>query len=231
MGPFAPVRRAGARAIVGRVTPEPERTVTDEPASPVISPEGRRLLLTWARSAVEAAVRRRRPPLPADAELTDELRAPGSAFVTLTERGELRGCMGRLDDDAPAWENVVSAAASAAMGDPRFEPVAPDELPSVRLEVSVLGPAVEIADPGAFDPERHGVVVERGMRRALLLPQVAREQGWGREETLAAVCWKAGLDIDAWRDPRTRLEVFTATVFGEEDGAAPAACTRTSAPS
>ncbi len=169
---------------------------------------------------MSAAAERLPPPVVDEAALPDELRASGAAFVTITRDGGLRGCMGRLDPEAPAWENVIAAAAMAAVRDPRFRPVAPSELPSLRLEVSILSPAVAIASAAEFAPGRHGIVVERGGRRALFLPQVAREQGWGREETLAAVCSKAGLDPGAWRAAGTRLEVFTATVFGDAGDAA-----------
>jgi AmmeMemoRadiSam system protein A len=185
--------------------------------APAISVEGRGALLTWARACLAAAVERRAAPWIDDDAVPPELRVAGSAFVTLTEAGELRGCMGRLDGTASAWSNVSAAAAMAATRDPRFLPVSADELDRIDLEVSVLGPFEDIPAPEWFDPLVHGIVAERGLRRGLLLPQVAREQGWGREETLAAVCWKAGLDPDAWRDPGTRLQVFTATVFGEDD--------------
>ena len=105
----------------------------------------------------------------------------------------------------------------AAVGDPRFPPVKPDEVGDIRLEISVLGPAVEIADPERFEPGVHGIIVEQGPTRGLLLPQVAQEYGWGRRQMLEAACWKAGLPCDAWRDPATRLFVFTASVFAEPE--------------
>lgn len=157
---------------------------------------------------------------PIGADVTAELEAPAAAFVTLTVDGELRGCMGRLDAERPLWENVRDAAIAAAIGDPRFPPVEPEEVPGVRIEVSVLGPMVEIPDPGAFEADRHGVVVEAAGRRALLLPKVAKEQGWDEATTLAAVCRKAGLPPDAWRRPGARLWVFEAEDFGEAEWAA-----------
>jgi AmmeMemoRadiSam system protein A len=192
----------------------------DVEEGPPVSSSSRRALLALARAAVEAAVARGVPPpgpTIADGEFPEDLRRPFPAFVTLTEDGDLRGCMGRLDEEAPVWENVVAAAATAAVGDPRFEPVDVRELASIAFEISVLSAPVEISDPELFDPSRHGIIVERGPRRGLLLPQVAREHGWDRRETLEAACWKAGLAPDAWRDPDTRLSVFTATVFGEAE--------------
>ncbi len=154
--------------------------------------------------------------------VAEELVLPAAAFVTLTLDGELRGCMGRLDAERPLWENVRDAAIAAAIGDPRFLPLAPEEVPAVRIEVSILGPMTEIADPSAFDASRHGIVVEASGRRALLLPKVAREQGWDEATTLAAVCRKAGLAPDAWRRPEARLFVFEAEDFGEAEWSAAA---------
>ena len=90
-----------------------------------------------------------------------------------------------------------------------------DELAAIELEVSVLDPPVELPDPSGFVAGRHGIVVERGMRRALLLPQVATEQGWDEVQMLEAVCRKANLPADAWRDASTRLSVFDSTCFDE----------------
>jgi uncharacterized protein (TIGR00296 family) len=87
----------------------------------------------------------------------------------------------------------------------------------LELEVSVLEPPVDIPDASKFEAGRHGIVVERGMRRALLLPQVAGEMGWGSVEMLDAVCRKAGLPGDAWKDRATRLSVFEASYFGETE--------------
>ena len=152
--------------------------------------------------------------------VADELARPAAAFVTLTLAGELRGCMGRLDTGRPLWENVRDAAIAAAIGDPRFPPLGPEEVPAVRIEVSILGPMTEIADPSAFEADRHGIVVEAAGRRALLLPKVAKEQGWDEATTLAAVCRKAALPPDAWRWPEARLWVFEAEDFGEAEWAA-----------
>ena len=88
----------------------------------------------------------------------------------------------------------------------------------------MLGPAVPLADPSAFRPGIDGLIVERGLRRGLLLPEVATDQGWGAREMLAATCWKAGLPMNTWRDPETRVLAFRTARIGEadaSDGAAP----------
>jgi AmmeMemoRadiSam system protein A len=148
---------------------------------------------------------------------TAPLAEPGAAFVTLHEQGELRGCIGLLRFEMPLWINVREAAAAAALDDPRFNPVQEREVAGLELEVSVLEPPVEIPDASHFVAGRHGIVVERGGRRALFLPQVAGEMGWGAEQMLDAVCRKAGLPSDAWRDRGTKLSTFEASYFDAKD--------------
>jgi hypothetical protein len=166
-------------------------------------------LLDLARRAVRAAVDGNPAPA-ADTARHPWLERPSDAFVTLTERGELRGCMGTLEAGMPLGQAIVRAAGMAATRDPRFPPVLPPELERLHLEVSVLAPPAPLDDPADFVPGRDGIVVEARGRRALLLPQVATEMGWGTAEMLDAVCLKAGLRADAWRDPATRLLAFGA---------------------
>lgn len=183
----------------------------------MLSSEEQRKLLCWARQTIEAAVRGASKIKIPEAELTDALRAPHGAFVTLKKRGELRGCIGKMDFERPLWENAIKAAVSSALEDPRFTPVQPEELTDIRLDISVLNPPEVLPHVEQFDPQRHGIIVEKGWNHALLLPKVAQEYGWGAEKTLETVCLKAGLRADAWRDPATRLQVFTAFDFGEAD--------------
>lgn len=173
------------------------------------TPVGERLrhLLGIAREAVVAAVEGRPAPQP-DLAAHPADGEPADAFVTLTEDRRLRGCMGTLGAGEPVATAVTSAAAMAATRDPRFWPVTAAELARLRIEVSVLTPTQPLAAPDAFVPGRHGIIVEARGRRALLLPQVATEMGWGTTDMLEAVCEKAGLRPDAWRDPDTALLVF-----------------------
>jgi AmmeMemoRadiSam system protein A len=184
---------------------------------PDLSPDERATLLTLARGCVEAAAAGLPLPILPDEQLTPALRAPRAAFVTLRDRhGELRGCIGDLDDARPTWENVRTAARGATVRDPRFYPVAPAEVPDLVVDVNVLGDAADLPDPADFDPVRLGVIVSRDGRRALLLPNVGPPLGWDARKTLDAVCQKAGLPADAWRRDGTRLLVFATTEFGED---------------
>ncbi len=175
----------------------------------------RRALLALARRALEAAVR----GVP-DADALPEsapLRQPGGAFVTLRSHGTLRGCIGHVTADRPLAEVVARVAASAATEDPRFPPVPADELPELEVEISVLTEAVPLAsrDPGEIRPGQDGVIVRRGWRQGVLLPQVAVDHGWAGEAFLTAACRKAGLPPEAWRAPDCQLFVFQADVFAE----------------
>jgi AmmeMemoRadiSam system protein A len=172
-------------------------------------------LLRWARQTIEGSVRGEKPtPVPTD-EPSPELCAPHAAFVTLKKRGELRGCIGRMDFARPVWENVISAAISSALEDPRFDPVRPEELPELRLEISILEPPVELKRFEDYDARRHGIIIEKGLHHALFLPKVAQEYGWDEQETLEKLCWKASLPPNAWRDPDARLKIFSAFDFAE----------------
>jgi len=137
------------------------------------------------------------------------------AFVSLHRHGALRGCIGHVEGDRPLAELVGEMAVAAASQDPRFPPVSEDELDGLTVEVSILSPPVP-ARPEAVVPGEHGVILRRGGRMGVFLPQVATEQGWDRPTLLAMLCRKAGLPEDSWRDPGVRLEVFRAQVVHED---------------
>lgn len=170
-------------------------------------------LLSLARRALEARVGGQSPPAPEQGGVLDE---PRGAFVTIRRDGELRGCLGRIAVDAPLAETVADLSASVSDSDPRFNPVAPAELDEIDVEISVLTPEREVHSMSQIEPGRHGVIVEQGYRRGLLLPQVAVEQGWDAETFVSQTCRKAGLPPDAWRRG-ARIYVFEAEVFGEDE--------------
>jgi AmmeMemoRadiSam system protein A len=182
---------------------------------PPVNAEEQRALLRWVRVTIEAAVRGQSLMEIPEGELTDQLCAPHGVFVTLKKNRELRGCIGKMDFDQPLWANALEAAVASALEDPRFPPVLPEEMPEITIEISILNPPVDLPRPELFDPLRQGIIVQRGLCHALLLPKVAQEERWDATKTFEAVCWKAGLPRDAWRDPATHLQVFTAFDFGE----------------
>lgn len=177
-----------------------------------LSEDDRRVLLHLARQAiVEAVVHNRLPPSVA---FSGVLAMPAGVFVTLHRRGQLRGCIGMIEPSEPLAEAVVRCALSAALQDPRFSGLTPEEIPGLEIEVSVLSPLFRIR-PEEVEVGRHGLVASKGPQRGVLLPQVATEHGWGRETFLAETCRKAGLAPDAWRDPGTELRAFTTEIVSE----------------
>ncbi len=132
-------------------------------------------------------------------------------FVSLHRQGALRGCIGHVTGDRPLAALVGEMAVAAASQDPRFPPVAEDELDGLDVEISLLSPP-EPAVADTVVPGEHGVILRRGGRMGVFLPQVAPEQGWDRRTLLSMLCRKAGLPDGAWRDPASRLEVFRAQV-------------------
>ncbi len=144
---------------------------------------------------------------------SDTLREPHGAFVTLTLRGRLRGCIGHIVGDAPLFETIAAMAEAAAFDDPRFAPLSREEFDHVAVEISVLSPLAPCPDASQVTVGRHGLLVRRGGRSGLLLPQVPVEWGWDRETFLDQTCRKAGMEPGCWREPGTTLYWFEAEVF------------------
>jgi AmmeMemoRadiSam system protein A len=169
-------------------------------------------LLGLARRVLNAGVRGEPLPAPECGGVLDDHCA---AFVSIHKQGDLRGCLGRLDAGWPLSRLIAHLSFEVAHADPRFTPVQPAELELLDLELSILTPEREIGDLTEIVIGRHGVIVESGGRRALLLPQVAVEYGWDARAFVEHTCLKAGLRRDAWRDGR--IYAFEAEVFGEHD--------------
>ena len=137
-------------------------------------------------------------------------------FVTLKKHGELRGCIGRMVPDRPLATLVGAMALQAAFEDPRFRPVTLDEVPKLEVEISVLTPMKPVLGPSEIVVGRDGVLLQKGGRSAVFLPQVAPEQGWQRDEMLDNLARKAGLPDKAWREG-ARFSTFQALVFSEAE--------------
>jgi uncharacterized protein len=171
----------------------------------------RELLLRIARAAIAGHVG---AGAPATIDAGEMSRRLGGAFVTLHRGNDLRGCIGHIEADEPLPEVVARCAVEACSSDPRFPPVTAAELPEIEIELSLLGPLEPIEGPADIEVGRHGLVVERGWHRGLLLPQVATERKWDSEKFVAQTCHKAGLPPDAWRHG-AKVWRFEAEVFGE----------------
>ncbi|MBO3802368.1 MAG: TIGR00296 family protein [Candidatus Brockarchaeota archaeon] len=189
-----------------------------------LSDEDCKLIVSLARKAITDYLEKGvQAPVPEGAPF--HLKEKCGVFVTLhSVRGKkrsLRGCIGFPEPVKPLLEAVIDAAISAAVRDPRFEPLNERELDEIEVEVSVLTPPELIkAAPQEIARKieigRDGLIAEKGWNRGLLLPQVPVEEKWDVEEFLMYTCLKAGLEPDCWWDPRTKFYSFQAIVFGEE---------------
>ena len=180
----------------------------------MLTAQQRAKLLEVARASLRHAVGTGpKPSLNTD---DADLARKSGAFVTLKEAGQLRGCIGHIEPRLPLIKTVCEMAEAAALEDPRFPPVEAPEEPHIHIEVSVMSPIEPVPDLELIEVGRHGLVVEQGPHRGLLLPQVAPEWGWDRDEFLQHTCRKAGLPMDAHRHG-AKVYWFEAEVFGEED--------------
>ena len=182
-------------------------------------------LVRLARKAVEEYLEtRKHSPVPDN--IPEKLKQPCGVFVTINNivngEKELRGCIGYPYPTDPLVQAVIQSAISAATEDPRFYPLSPKELDKVVFEVSVLTPPQKIETkrpkeyPSKIKVGEDGLIVERGMYKGLLLPQVPVEWKWDEEEFLCQCCIKAGLPADNWLLEGTKLYRFQALIFEEE---------------
>ncbi len=182
-----------------------------------LTPEHKRRLMEIAKKTIRDYVLKHEVYEP---QVSDQrLARVEGAFVTVHKQGRLRGCIGNIIGRQPLYLTVRDMAISAVSKDPRFNPVTPQELDQLDIEISVLSRPVEIKDPRKIEMGVHGVIVSQGpFHQGVFLPQVATETGWNREQFMSNLCaHKAGLPEDAWKDPKTRIQIFTANVFSETD--------------
>ena len=178
------------------------------------TPADKKLMLALARETIRRYLDTGAVPLARG--FSPSLERPQGAFVTLRKRGALRGCIGQMTPDRPLRVLVGSMALAAAFEDPRFEKVMPGELKDLDLEISILTPFKEVAGPQAIIVGRDGVLLQKGGRSAVFLPQVATEEHWTRDEMLDNLCLKGGMPAGCWRSG-ARLSAFQADVFKEGD--------------
>ncbi len=176
----------------------------------------RAALLRLARQTVTAHLDGREPTVPGAGELPATLRSDGACFVTLQNRGRLRGCIGNMEANGPLCRAVIRNAVSACQ-DHRFvkNPVTAREVDELHIEISYLTPMIKAKSTDEVIVGRHGMLISLEGRRGVLLPQVAYERGWTRQEFLEQVCRKASLPANAWKRPEAEIYLFEAEVFGE----------------
>ena len=189
---------------------------TEEESSDVgLSPKDKTTLMNIARTTIEDCVKGEKvPDFEIDSPILKEKRG---AFVTIHEHGQLRGCIGYIEAIKPLYLTIREMAQAAALNDPRFRPVSPQELSSLDLEISVLTPLRKIKEVSEIQVGKHGVLLKKGYQQGVFLPQVATEQGWDRTTFLNELCHKAGIsDPNCWREKDAELYIFSAEVFEEE---------------
>jgi len=193
-------------------------SVSSEQSNAELGKNQQKRLLEIARQSVEDYINNGKTP-----DITESdpiLNQYLGAFVTLKENGELRGCIGVFtgDIEEPLYRIVAEMAISAAVDDPRFNPVTKNELNKLEYEISVLSPLQKVGSSKDIELGKHGVRIRNGSRSGVFLPQVATENNWGLDTFMSTLCTqKAGLPADCWRDPKTEIYVFTAQVFDEND--------------
>lgn len=183
----------------------------------------RAALLVLARRSLRGALTNKfsRPPMDG-LTLTARARRPQGVFVSLYyarlsghSRGKLRGCTGTIKPERPLFQDVMRYTRAAARADTRTSRVSPAELDQIQIEIAAISPPRKIAGPGEIVLGKHGVIIERGDRRATFLPHVPPDRKWDLPRTLNNLSLKAGLPEGAWREKGTRLKIFTAQVWSE----------------
>ncbi|NLO91979.1 MAG: AmmeMemoRadiSam system protein B [Elusimicrobia bacterium] len=198
----------GYGAVAFTASPKPQ-----PPASP-FSEQAQQALLSAARQAIQSGFGGAEFS-PAPLSELPELNLPFPMFVTLTQNGRLRGCIGTTKALASALDSARYYARMAAFSDPRFSPLVPPELQSTRIEISALSEPARVESPDAITPGRHGVILRNGEKQGLFLPQVWKELP-AKEKFLEELCvQKAGLPGNCWRDKNTELYVFEDYAFSD----------------
>jgi AmmeMemoRadiSam system protein A len=180
-----------------------------------LSQKEKKFLLDYARLIISS--RANNNTLDKQKVFSKSLKQSLGVFVTLYKNGQLRGCIGYVDGVKALQHAVEEMAEAAAFNDPRFPSVDKSEVDELEIEISVLSPVHTIKDIGEIEVGNHGLIIEQQMRRGLLLPQVAVEYNWNTHTFLEQTCQKAGLPSSAWKDPSTKIQIFSAEIFSEKD--------------
>ncbi|OVE74247.1 hypothetical protein BVX94_00960 [bacterium B17] len=185
--------------------------------SPGLSDSEKETLFEIAEDTLEWCVKGAEKPFSFEKyKITKKMKVFTATFVTLKIKGRLRGCIGSLSPVAPMYKSVHENAVLASMRDHRFRPVAAAELKLLNVHISLLSPIISIPSADDFKLGEHGIIIEKGMYRAVYLPEVATEQKWTKEETLSSLSMKAGMSNDSWKKG-AKFKVFSSVVLSKED--------------
>ncbi|MFA6334987.1 MAG: AmmeMemoRadiSam system protein B [Bacteroidales bacterium] len=187
-----------------------EKSVSDNDFQ--LSDKDKAALLNIAWESVKSAVLQGKKEKINPDDYSATLKTKCGAFVTLNNKGRLRGCIGRMTGDFPLYKMVQEMAISAALYDYRFHSVRPEELANIDLEISILSPLRKIDDIAEIQIGKHGIYIENGVDSGVFLPQVATDTGWSKEEFLGHCARdKAGLGWSGWKT--ADIYIFTATIL------------------
>ncbi|MFZ1291869.1 MAG: AmmeMemoRadiSam system protein A [Melioribacteraceae bacterium] len=181
-----------------------------------LTPQEKKMLIALAHFSIESGFRPTSKTLPTSEEFPI-LKTNAGAFVTITINHKLRGCIGYIQSEDELSKTVMDAAYQAAFHDPRFEPLSEIEFSKIKLEISILSEAFPLNNYNEIILGKHGLILEENGRKALLLPQVPIEHKLDKEQYLSALCRKAGLSEEYWKEKNLNLKAFTATIFSETD--------------
>ena len=182
-----------------------------------ISQEEKQILLKTARDTIKSLFNPNMELKELNIDEHPVFASKSGAFVTLTQNKNLRGCIGYIISDRPLYQTVKDAAIQAATSDPRFPSLNVNEIDKIELEISILSEPFPLNNYDEIIVGKHGLILDEGNYRGLLLPQVPIEHNLNKEEYLGALCQKAGLYADYWKEKQLKLKAFTATVFSEEN--------------
>ena len=180
------------------------------------------ILMLAARDSIQSLFGEKQPPV-IDFDIYPELMQTGmGAFVTITIRNQLRGCVGYVTSEMTLFDSVCDAAIQAATNDPRFYPLTEEEVLHADIEISILSPLSELSSYNEIQIGVHGLVIwdmapsmESEYYKAVLLPQVAIENKYNIPQFLTALCEKADLPADTWQTEPLNIKTFTANIFSE----------------
>jgi MEMO1 family protein len=181
-----------------------------------LSETDKKVLLEIARNSIDSYLTNNRKPNIDPVRLSENLKTKAGAFVTLTKKGNLRGCIGRFTGDSPLYQIIQDMAVASAVNDYRFDKVSIPEMKEIDIEISVLSPLKKIKSIDEIVMGKHGIYITKGMQSGTFLPQVAIQTGWTKEEFLGHCARdKAKIGWEGWKN----AEIFTyeAFVFGEKD--------------
>lgn len=181
-----------------------------------LSGEEKKILLETARNSIKSVFTGQKVNEPDYIE-HPIFKSHAGAFVTLTELGSLRGCIGYIISDQPLWQTVCEVAIQASQNDPRFPSVRQSEIRNLEIEISILSEPFPLNSYDEIEIGKHGLILNEKGRRGLLLPQVPVEHHLNRDQYLDAICQKTGFPSGYWRGKFLNLSAFTATVFSESE--------------